>query len=222
MYSCRTGGSSCAAGMAALGYSASGWLPQVARALATGEKRQRRCIVLWMSGGPSQLDTFDLKPGHTNGGEFAEIDTAVPGLRISEHLPRLSAHAGHLAILRGLSTKEGDHGRGTYLMRTGHVPGGPVRYPTIGASLGKELGSDEDELPSYISIAPFQQFNQAAFVRAFSVRATRRSWSKPGAAIDRRTNQRITQRRMKADTSTCGSRTSCRPTQPWQRVCRSG
>ncbi|HVU89506.1 MAG TPA: DUF1501 domain-containing protein [Pirellulales bacterium] len=156
-----------AAGMAALGYSASGWLPQLARALAVGEKRRRHCIVLWMSGGPSQLDTFDPKPDHANGGEFKAIDTAVPGLRVSEHLPRLATHAKHLAILRGLSTKEGDHGRGTYLMRTGHVPGGPVRYPAIGASLGKELGSDEAELPQYISIAPYQQFNQAAFGAGF-------------------------------------------------------
>ncbi len=147
------------------------WLPHymAARAAATGSrKRQRRqCILLWMSGGPSQLDTFDLKPGHANGGEFQEIDTAVPGLRISEHLPRLAKQAGQLAILRGLSTKEGDHGRGTYLMRTGHVPGGPVRYPAIGASLAKELGGDESELPQYISVAPYQQFNQAAFGAGF-------------------------------------------------------
>ena len=70
-------------------------------------------------------------------------------------------------LCAGLSTKEGDHGRGTYLMRTGHVPGGPVRYPTVGASLGKELGSDDAELPSYISIAQYQQFNQAAFGSGF-------------------------------------------------------
>jgi hypothetical protein len=156
-----------AAGMAALGYSASGWVPQLARALTADPKRRRHCIVLWMSGGPSQLDTFDLKPGHANGGEFQEIDTSVPGLRFSEHLPRLAAQAGQLAILRGLSTKEGDHGRGTYLMRTGHVPGGPVRYPAIGAAVAKELGSDDADLPQYISVAPYQQFNQAAFGAGF-------------------------------------------------------
>ena len=120
-----------------------------------------------MNGGPSQMDTFDLKPGHANGGEFKEIDTTAPGLRISEHLPGLAAQAGQLAILRGLATKEGDHGRGTHLMRTGHPPGGPVRYPAIGASLAKTLGSDESELPQYISIAPYQQFNQAAYGPGF-------------------------------------------------------
>jgi hypothetical protein len=156
-----------AAGWSALGCSASGWLPRLAHALATDDKRRRQCILLWMNGGPSQLDTFDLKPGHANGGEFKEIDTTVPGLRISEHLPRLATQAQRLAILRGLSTKEGDHGRGTYLMRTGHSPGGPVRYPAIGSSLSKELGSDDAELPHYISIAPYQQFNQAAFGPGF-------------------------------------------------------
>jgi hypothetical protein len=154
-------------GLAALGCSASGWLPQLAHALAADDDRRRQCILLWMNGGPSQLDTFDLKPGHANGGEFKEIDTSVPGLRISEHLPRLAAQAERLAIVRGLVTKEGDHGRGTHLMRTGHPPGGPVRYPAIGASLAKELGSDEAELPQYISIAPYQQFNQAAYGPGF-------------------------------------------------------
>ena len=156
-----------AAATAALGASASGWLPQLAQALATDDTRRRKCILLWMNGGPSQMDTFDLKPGHANGGDFKEIDTNVPGLRFSEHLPQLATQAGQLAILRGLSTKEGDHGRGTHLMRTGHPPGGPVRYPAIGAALSKELGSDEAELPQYISIAPYQQFNQAAFSPGF-------------------------------------------------------
>ncbi len=151
----------------ACGASASGWLPRLAQALTSEASRRRHFILLWMNGGPSQMDTFDLKPGHANGGEFKEIDTSAPGLRISEHLPRLATHGQHLAVLRGLSTKEGDHGRGTYLMRTGHVPGGPVRYPAIGASLAKELGNDEAELPPYISIAPFQQFNQAAFSPGF-------------------------------------------------------
>ncbi|MBI2825077.1 MAG: DUF1501 domain-containing protein [Planctomycetia bacterium] len=155
------------AAAAVAGYSACGWLPSLARALATDSKRRRQCILLWMNGGPSQLDTFDLKPGHANGGEFHEIETSAPGLRISEHLPKLAAHGDRLAILRGLSTKEGDHGRGTYLVRTGHQPGGPVSYPAIGAALAKELGNEEAELPNYISIAPYQAFNQMAYGPGF-------------------------------------------------------
>jgi hypothetical protein len=75
--------------------------------------------------------------------------------------------ADELAVVRSLSTKEGDHGRGTYLMRTGHQPMGPIRYPSIGASLSKELGSDADEVPNYVSIAPYRAFNQAAFGPGF-------------------------------------------------------
>ena len=95
-----------------------------------------------------------MKPGHVNGGSFKERSTSVPGLRFSEHLPKLAKHAESLAILRGVSTKEGDHERGTILMRTGHIPGGPVRYPSIGSALSKSLGDEQGELPNYVSIAP--------------------------------------------------------------------
>src|SRR5947207_11276589 len=72
------------------GFSMSGWLERVAAATATDPRRRRACILLWMSGGPSQMDTFDLKPGHANGGPFKEIATSVPGINFSEHLPRLA------------------------------------------------------------------------------------------------------------------------------------
>lgn len=148
-----------------LGVSASGWMPVVAQ--AAGANSTRRCILLWMTGGPSQLDTFDLKPGHENGGPFQAIDTTSAGLKISEHLPKLAALGDHLAVLRGLSTKEGDHGRGTYLMRTGHQPGGPIRFPTVGSLVSKEIGTEGAEVPNYISIAPYRVFNREAFQPGF-------------------------------------------------------
>jgi len=151
----------------AASYSASGWFPLFARELAANPKRRRHCVLLWMSGGPSQTDTFDLKPDHENGGEFQEIETKAPGLRFSEHLPKLAAHADRLAVLRGLNTKEGDHGRGTYLMRTGHKPLGPIQYPSIGSSLANQLGGGPAGLPGYISVGPFRAFNQDAFSPGF-------------------------------------------------------
>jgi hypothetical protein len=131
-----------------------------------------------MVGGPTQTDTFDMKPGHANGGEFQETATNIPGLRFSEHLPKLAQHADKLAVIRSLSTKEGDHGRGTYLMRTGRQPMGPIRYPTIGASVSKQLraetasepspAADEIEaIPAFVSISPYRAFNQAAFGPGF-------------------------------------------------------
>jgi len=106
----------------ACGVSVSGWLPTLAAAMAADPRRRRHCILLWMAGGPSQTDTFDMKPNHANGGEFKEIATNVAGVRFSEHLPRLAQQADKLAIIRSLTTKEGDHERGSYLMRTGQRP----------------------------------------------------------------------------------------------------
>lgn len=140
---------------AATGIAASsGWLPRLAAATAGRQENTRHCVILWMSGGPSQIDTFDMKPNHGNGGSIGESATKVAGIRFSEHLPRLAKQANSLAILRGVSTKEGDHERGTVLMRTGHTPGGPVSYPSIGSSLSKSLESEGAELPSYVTIAP--------------------------------------------------------------------
>ena len=80
---------------------------------------------------------FPLKPGSPNAGEFKEISTSVPGLKISEHFPGLAKQADKLAIVRSVSTNEGDHARGTYLVRTGQRPGGAVKYPSIASSLSR-------------------------------------------------------------------------------------
>jgi hypothetical protein len=156
-----------AASLGLLGYSASGWFPALADTLATDPKRRRHCILLWMTGGPTQTDTFDMKPGHANGGQFKEVATKVPGLRFSEHLPKLGEMSDRLALVRSLSTKEGDHGRGTYVVRTGQKPLGPIQYPSIGSSLSKVLAREDDAVPHYVSISPYRAFNQAAFSPGF-------------------------------------------------------
>src|SRR5262245_51401036 len=97
-----------------------GWLGQVAARAATDSSRSRSCIMLWMAGGPSQLDTFDLKPGSENGGPFREIETATPGVKVSEHLPLLAMQSERLAIIRSMKTREGDHGRATAHLHTGY------------------------------------------------------------------------------------------------------
>lgn len=154
-------------GMSLAGTAMSGWLPGLASAFGKSPQRQRHCILLWMPGGASQTDTFDMKPGHENGGEFKEIETSVPGLRFSEHLPKLAGQAEHLAVVRSLSSAEGDHSRGTYLMHTGHRPAGPISYPTMGSTLSKSLGGDSADLPNFISISPYTAFNTAAFGPGF-------------------------------------------------------
>src|SRR5271157_1405403 len=117
-----------------------GWFERLANAAAAHPQRKRACILLWMSGGPSQTDTFDLKPGHVNGGPYREIPTSVPGIRISEHLPKVARNMQDMAIIRSMSSREGDHGRATFLLRTGYLPQGPVQYPTLGSLVSHELG----------------------------------------------------------------------------------
>jgi hypothetical protein len=140
-------------------------------ALAADEakvKPKRSCILLWMNGGPSTIDLWDRKLEHDNGGPYKEIETSAPGLKIGEHLPKMAKHGDRLAILRGMSTKEGDHARGTYLMRTGQLPGAAgIQYPSIGALVSKELGDPKAELPNFISIAPQRFFAQEAFGPGF-------------------------------------------------------
>jgi hypothetical protein len=149
-----------------LGCSTSGWLERLAEA-ASNSGRKRACILLWMNGGPSQMDTFDLKPGHKNGGPIKEIATSVPGMRFSEHLPRLAKQAKHLALVRSMSTDEGDHSQATYYLRTGYRARGPVQYPPLGSTLSKELGRSDASLPNYVSIAPVTFISPAAFTPGF-------------------------------------------------------
>jgi hypothetical protein len=150
-----------------LGCSMSGWLETLAADTANHPQRKRSCVLLWMSGGPSQLDTFDLKPGHANGGPFKPIATSVSGIKISEHLPKIAKLMKDMAIVRSLHSKEGDHGRATFLLRTGYLPQGPIQYPSIGALVSKELGDDRSELPNFVSVAPFRILNQGAFGSGF-------------------------------------------------------
>jgi len=141
----------------ALGVSFSGWLPRLAAAAGASGQRHKSVILLWMNGGPSQMDTFDLKPGTPNGGTFKEIETAAPGVKISEHLPGIAKQMKDLAVIRSLSTTEGEHGLATQLMMTGYQSrSAVVRYPSLGSLMSKELGSDESDLPNFISLSPMR------------------------------------------------------------------
>src|SRR5207249_11632158 len=98
---------------------------------------------------------------------YKDIETSVPGVRIGEHLPKLAQRMQHLAILRSMSTKEADHGRATFLMRTGYLPGGPIHYPSIGALVSKELERPESEMPGFVSIATNRFVSPEAFGSGF-------------------------------------------------------
>src|SRR5881227_3454529 len=98
-----------AAGVLATSFS--GWLNVLAARAAQSGVKHKSCILLWMDGGPSHKDTFDLKPGTKDGGDFKPISTSAAGVQISEHFPKLAKQMQHAAIIRGMSTPEGAHGR---------------------------------------------------------------------------------------------------------------
>jgi uncharacterized protein (DUF1501 family) len=123
-----------------------------AAAANVASKRSKACILLWMNGGPSHLDTFDPKPGTKAGGSFKAIKTSVPGVQICEHMPLLAEQAQQLAIIRSMTSKEGNHDRGQYLMHTGYSPSVTLKHPSLGAWVSHELGDPTFELPNFVSI----------------------------------------------------------------------
>jgi hypothetical protein len=120
-----------------------------------------------MSGGPATIDLWDLKKEHANGGPYQEIATKAPGLKIGQHLPKIAEFGDRLAILRGMSTKEGDHGRATFLLRTGTLPIAGIDFPSIGSLVAKELHSASADLPPFVAIAPQRGLAQNAFGPGF-------------------------------------------------------
>src|ERR1700681_126438 len=119
-------------------------------------RNNKSLIVLWMGGGPASIDIWDLKPGRPTGGPFREISTRAEGVRISEHMPRVAEQMRHLAIIRSLTTTEGDHMRGRQLMHTSYTPNPAIAFPSIGAVTAKQApqvaGYEEISLPNYISV----------------------------------------------------------------------
>jgi uncharacterized protein (DUF1501 family) len=133
--------------------SASGWFgllaDRAARAASQGTKH-KSCILLWMAGGPAQSHTFDLK----SGSEYKAIPTSVPGVQISEYLPKIAKQMQNLALLRSMKTGDGNHRTATYLMHTGfrQGSGGGLVHPSLGAMVASELGQPGFELPNYVSV----------------------------------------------------------------------
>jgi len=136
-----------------LGASASGWfglLADRARAAAREGVKHKSCILLWMQGGPSQAHTFDVKPG----GDYKPIATAVPGIQISEHLPKVAQQMKSMVLLRGMKTGDGNHNTATYLMHTGFRKnsGGGLTNPSLGAMVAHDLGQKGFELPNFVAV----------------------------------------------------------------------
>jgi hypothetical protein len=121
--------------------------------LAADDLRQsgKRCILLWLAGGASQMETWDPKPGAVTGGPFQSIQTSVPGVRISELMPRMARRLKDTCIIRSLNTRNGDHSSASRMMMRGRAAEAALDYPDLGAVLARELGQDESPVPDYVS-----------------------------------------------------------------------
>lgn len=115
------------------------------------KKQQKRVILLWLAGGSSQLETWDPKPGAATGGPFRAIQTAVPGVHISELMPKMAERMKHTCLIRSLNTKDGDHGGASLMMMRGRRDEANLKYPDLGAVLAREMGRADSQVPDYVS-----------------------------------------------------------------------
>ena len=141
------------AGATAMAASAS-MLTRTVEANATKMvKKQKAAILLWMGGGPSSIDIWDLKPGSANGGPFKPIATNGD-MQICEHMPLMAQQMDKMSVVRSMSTREADHSRGRYYMHTGFTPNPNITHPSYGSVVAHELGADRPNLdiPAFVSV----------------------------------------------------------------------
>jgi hypothetical protein len=115
-------------------------------------RARKACILLWMAGGPSQFETFNPKPGADTQGPTGAISTTVPGIAIAEHWGRVARVANEMTFIRSMTSREGNHGRATYLLHTAYSPSGGIVHPGFGANVAKEIGPADFDLPHFVSI----------------------------------------------------------------------
>jgi hypothetical protein len=137
---------------------------------APKSKTPNSCILIWLDGGPSHLDTFDLKPDAPSEvrGDFRPIPTSVPGIQICEHLPRTARVMRHVALCRSLTHELGNHDTGSHYLLTGHRPTPVVEYPSVGSIVAMEAGPGR-MMPPYVAIPePVQSAKSGYLSAAFS------------------------------------------------------
>ncbi|QDU93964.1 DUF1501 domain-containing protein [Lignipirellula cremea] len=117
------------------------------------KKRRKSAILLWMGGGPSTMDIWDLKPGAVTGGPFRPIST-TGDMQICEHMPQMAKQMHNMSIIRSMSTREADHNRGRYYMHTGYVPNPNVEHPSYGSVISHQTMDQRPELeiPPFVSV----------------------------------------------------------------------
>ncbi|MFO1020679.1 MAG: DUF1501 domain-containing protein [Planctomycetales bacterium] len=115
-------------------------------------KEGKSMILLFMQGAPSQLETFDPKPGTEHGGPTKAIKTAVSGIEIAEGWDKTAEMMKEIAVIRSMTNKEGQHQRAVYQLHTGYIPAGSVKHPSLGSNIARELADITQELPAIVSV----------------------------------------------------------------------
>jgi uncharacterized protein (DUF1501 family) len=138
-------------GLSVLGLTLPGFLRlrQLAAASGVTEKQTVHCILLWMQGGPSHVDTFDPKPDAPVEirGEFGTVPTTLPGVRLVEYLPLLAKQTDKFSIIRGHNPQNGSHGMADHLMLSGHKFNPSLPFPCYGSVVAKERGYHDGMFP---------------------------------------------------------------------------
>jgi hypothetical protein len=169
-----------------------------------GTPRARNCILIWLEGGPSHLDTFDPKPGAASDvrGEFKPITTSVPGLQISEILPNLARVMNRVTLIRSMTSPESDHGRATHHLLTGYRPSPALDYPGYGSVVAKAREAKRGMLPPYVAVPANPQAASSGYLTpAYDPFEASGDPNQPGFRVrnltppDRLTMQRLMRRR---------------------------
>lgn len=128
--------------------------------------KARDCVLIWLAGGPSHIDTFDPKPDAPVGvkGEFKPIDTAVPGLKISEVFPKLAKTMDQVTLLRAVTSPEADHDRAAHHLLTGYRPSPALVYPSFGSVVSKVREAKRSALPPYVAVPDAPLFASSGYL----------------------------------------------------------
>lgn len=116
------------------------------------KREGRSCIMVFLTGAPSQMETWDPKSGQANGGQTKSIQTKIPGVEFAEYWPKLANLMSDISVIRSMAGKEAAHDRGRYHLRTGRRLLGPTKFPHIGSLVAHKLGDPDSDIPNFVSL----------------------------------------------------------------------
>lgn len=149
---------------AGLGLSCALPAMDVRAASRRGPERRKSLVIVWLEGGPSQLETWDPHPAGPVGGPTRALATSVPGLKIAEHFPRMAGEMHRLSLVRSLVSKEGDHDRASHYVRTGYRPDPTVTHPSLGSIVSSELPDQALEIPPFIAMGYSERRSRGGYI----------------------------------------------------------